>query len=106
GAVHVSAAARVDGRRMKQALLKGAQKHGADIITGHAALLHEGSRVYGISVNGSTIEADTVIACTGAWMGELLHPLGIAFDVAPQKGQIMHVQLKQKHTSMWPVVKP
>src|SRR5699024_842358 len=59
-----------------------------------------------IKVNGNTIEADMVIACTGAWMHELLRPLKITFDVVPQKGQIMHVQLKHHNTHLWPVVKP
>ncbi|HLR09552.1 MAG TPA: FAD-dependent oxidoreductase [Bacillota bacterium] len=106
GAVYISGAARVNGRQMKRALLNGAKKHGASMIIGHAELLHESSRITGIKVNGNTIEADMVIACTGAWMHELLRPLKITFDVVPQKGQIMHVQLKHQNTHLWPVVKP
>ncbi|MFD1849846.1 NAD(P)/FAD-dependent oxidoreductase [Oceanobacillus bengalensis] len=105
-AVHISGGARVDGRAMRNALIRGAQKHGATFLNGDATLIHEGNRVTGVTINGAIMQADTVIATSGAWMNELLHPLGIAFDVVPQKGQVLHVEVPGMDTSKWPVVMP
>ena len=104
--VHISGAARVDGRKLRDSLLRAATKHGARTIIGDASLVKDGSNIIGISVNDSIIKADTVIAATGAWMNELFEPLDITFDVIPQKAQIMHVQLPNVDTSNWPVVMP
>ncbi|GAB3061734.1 NAD(P)/FAD-dependent oxidoreductase [Virgibacillus ainsalahensis] len=105
-AVHVSGGARVDGRKLRDALLSGAKKHGASVVNSEASLLHEGSVVTGVRANNKIIEADTVIAATGVWMNELLKPLNIAFEVISQKAQIMHVQMPLMNTSGWPVVMP
>ncbi|MFC2946959.1 NAD(P)/FAD-dependent oxidoreductase [Virgibacillus sediminis] len=106
GAVHVSGGARVDGRKLCQALLRGARKHGAVIVEGEAELLTEGNTISGVYVNGTSIEADMVIAASGVWMNDLLKPLGINFQVTPQKAQIMHLGLSQMDTADWPVVMP
>lgn len=105
-AVHVSGAARVNGRSLRDALLNAAVKHGAEIIRGDAHLLFEGKNVTGITVNEEKVGADTVIATSGAWMNELLQPLGIKFAVTAQKAQIVHIQLPGTITSEWPVVMP
>src|SRR5690606_270539 len=47
--------------------------------------------------------ADQVILTAGAWIGELLKPLGIESNVYPQKGQILHVSLPENETGNWPV---
>lgn len=104
--VHVSGAARVDGRKLRDALLWAAKKHGAEFITGNASLKAEGIQITGVSVDGKTIEADCVIAATGAWMNELIEPLGVKFHVTPQRAQIMHLEIPDMDTSKWPVVMP
>ncbi len=104
--VHVSGAARVDGRKLRNSLLRAAKKHGATMIDGEAVLLQENDRILGVSVNKEKIMADAVIATSGAWMTELLHPLDIQFDVSAQKAQIMHLQLPDQQTDDWPVVMP
>lgn len=106
GAVHVSGAARVDGRKLRDALLRGVKKHGGTIEYGNAKLVHSGAQVTGVKLNGQIIEADTVIATSGAWMDELLKPLGISFEVTPQKAQIMHLELLAKETAAWPLIMP
>ncbi|GAA0440212.1 FAD-binding oxidoreductase [Lentibacillus halophilus] len=106
GAVYVSGGARVNGRAIRNALLRGAQKHGAKIIYGHALLLHSKSVVTGAIVHGETFEADQVIAACGAWMSELLKPFHIKFNVTPSKAQILHLQTPDRDTSSWPVVMP
>ncbi|HLT56603.1 MAG TPA: FAD-dependent oxidoreductase [Bacillota bacterium] len=102
--VYISGAARVDGKRMRHALIRAAEKYGAAFIKGNAELIHSGGKLSGCKVNEIVLEADIVIAANGAWMKELLLPLNIHFAVAPQKGQILHVQLPNMETSKWPVV--
>ncbi|WP_100011221.1 NAD(P)/FAD-dependent oxidoreductase [Lentibacillus sediminis] len=106
GAVHVSGGARVDGRKMRDALLRGAKKHGAEFIAGEAELLREGNRITGVVAGNETRKADAVIAACGVWMNKLCAPLGVKFLVTPQKAQIMHLELPEKQTANWPVVMP
>lgn len=104
--LHVSGAARVDGRALRHALLNAAKKLGATFVQGNASLLTENKRVLGVKVNDDTIEADLVIATCGAWMNTLFAPLGVSFAVHPQKAQIIHLDLPNVDTSNWPVVMP
>jgi len=109
GAVYVSGGARVDGRLLRNALLEGARKHGAELITGKASLLLEEGRIAGILVNGEEIHSEQVIAANGAWMAELLEPLlaeqQLYLDVRPQRAQIIHIALDGMDGSDWPVAK-
>lgn len=104
--IHISGAARVDGRALRNALIRGAEKHGAKIIHGDAHLLSEKTRITGISVNGEKVGADQVIAATGAWTSDLLQPLGMQFDIRPQRAQIVHLKVPDLSPDKWPVVKP
>ncbi|QKY68340.1 FAD-binding oxidoreductase [Lentibacillus sp. CBA3610] len=104
--VHVSGASRINGRALRNAFIRGAQKHGATVIQGSADLIHEDSRITGVTVNGQTIEADQVIAACGAWMHELLKPLNVHFHNTSQKAQILHLHSPGVDTSDWPVVMP
>ncbi|WP_110929663.1 NAD(P)/FAD-dependent oxidoreductase [Bacillus massiliglaciei] len=104
--VLVSGAARVDGRALRDALIRAAQKKGAKLIKGHADLLFHGSQVIGIKTEGQTIEADIVIVCAGAWANKVLKPLGLDFKVSFQKAQIVHFELPGVEMSKWPVVMP
>ena len=105
GAVHVSGGARVDGRLMRDALLRAAEKHGAVQIKGEASLVYKGED-RGVRVNNEFYSADQVIVTAGAWAKELFTPLGIDFKVTFQKAQIVHLKLPDKDTSEWPVVMP
>lgn len=106
-AVYVSGAARVDGRKVRDAMIKGAMKHGAYLIKGSAGLIIENDRVVGAYVNGEKIYADYVIAAAGAWMNGLLEPFGIdEIQVRPQKAQILHVRYDQLETDRLPVIMP
>ncbi|WP_375104771.1 NAD(P)/FAD-dependent oxidoreductase [Paenibacillus sp. RS8] len=106
-ALHVSGAARVDGRELRDALLRAAQRNGAQMIEGDAILEHDDHEIKGVSVGEQTFTADEVIVCAGAWSNALLHPLGIMLQVRYQKAQIMHLKLAQgTNTEQWPVVMP
>ncbi|MCC5803287.1 NAD(P)/FAD-dependent oxidoreductase [Rossellomorea vietnamensis] len=105
-AVHVSGAARVDGRAMRDALLNGAKKNGATLRQGDAGLLHEKNRITGVQIADEVLRADGVIVTAGAWAKELFQPLGIDFLVTSQKAQILHLEIGGGETGEWPVVMP
>ncbi|CAM4353079.1 NAD(P)/FAD-dependent oxidoreductase [Paenibacillus typhae] len=105
--LQVSGAARVDGRALRDALLRSARHSGARLLNGDASLQFTGNRVTGAVADGQIFAADSVIVCAGAWAGPLLLPLGIRFKVSYQKGQIMHLKAAdQADTGSWPVVIP
>jgi glycine/D-amino acid oxidase-like deaminating enzyme len=99
-AVHVSGGARVDGRQLRASLLDAARRRGAELRTGTAA-----SAVDGVRVDGERLDADSVVLAAGAWSAELLGPFGIRLPVAPQRGQITHLEVPGD-TGRWPVVSP
>ncbi|MUK88928.1 FAD-dependent oxidoreductase [Ornithinibacillus sp. L9] len=104
--IHISGAARVDGTLLRAALLRGAQKHGAQLIIGDAKLDFTNSHVTGVMVDDLKFEADTVIATAGAWINHLLEPLGVNFQGTSQRGQLIHLQVPNTDTSTWPLVMP
>lgn len=106
GAVHVSGAARVDGRKLRESLIRAAKKLGASFLKGDARLLFQGKLIYGVEVNGEKIQSAKIVAATGAWMRELFRPLGVNFHVQPQRAQIMHIQMPEAETDGWPLVMP
>lgn len=106
-AVHISGAARVDGRALRDALIRSAQRNGAIVIHGDAVLQYQSNQITGVSVGTESFSADQVIVCAGAWAASLLEPLDISFQVSYQKAQIMHLQVPDdKDTDLWPVVMP
>lgn len=106
-AVHVSGAARVNGRALRDALIKGAKKYGANFVEGSAALTFSAElEVTGVKVGNQQYDADAVLVTAGAWAAELLAPLGIQLQVKGQKAQIVHLKLENTDTANWPVVMP
>ncbi|PLR95152.1 NAD(P)/FAD-dependent oxidoreductase [Bacillus sp. T33-2] len=105
-AIHISGAARVDGRALRDALLRSAQKNGASLFRGDARLAFDGTRITGVIVDRQTMAADAVIVCAGAWANQLLEPLGVDFNVTFQKAHIVHLELPDANTDKWPVVMP
>ncbi|MFX3673400.1 MAG: NAD(P)/FAD-dependent oxidoreductase [Paenisporosarcina sp.] len=104
--VHVSGAARVNGRALRQALVNAAKKNGATFILGSAEIKHADLCVSGVQVGDVHYPADCVIVTAGAWADELLSPLELNLQLTAQKAQIVHLQLENKDTGDWPVVMP
>jgi D-amino-acid dehydrogenase len=105
-AVLIGGAARVDGRLLAGALVRAAVRQGAVIRAGQARLACQAGRAAGVLLGGDLVEADAVVAATGAWTRQFLEPAGVAVAVTPQRGQIMHLSLAPADTSHWPVVLP
>ncbi|WP_369208473.1 NAD(P)/FAD-dependent oxidoreductase [Streptomyces sp. PU-14G] len=104
--LHIAGAARLDGRRLRSALVAAAERHGLRVVGGTAAVEVRGARVRGVRVDGEVLEADAVVAAAGAWSPALLEPLGVRVPVVPQRGQIVHLGLSGTETAHWPVVLP
>ncbi|MEK3787040.1 NAD(P)/FAD-dependent oxidoreductase [Paenibacillus sp. FSL K6-1230] len=122
--VLISGAARVDGRALRDALLRSAERYGARLVQGSAELQYQGDCVTGVVVRDvtehandpgnsgeeetvMTYAADEVVVCAGAWASQLLEPLGLDFQVHYQKAQILHLQTTNAgDTGSWPVVIP
>lgn len=104
--VHISGAARVNGRALRDALISGAKKHGAIFIKESAELLYADAQVIGVQVKEKQIKADQVLVTAGAWAAKLFEPLGIDLQISGQKAQIVHLQLENVRTEEWPVVMP
>jgi|GEM_PF-25107 len=105
-AVHISGAARVDGRALRDALLRAAVKNGAALLNGDAILQYHETRVTGVRVGDEYIASDAVVVCAGAWANQVLKPLGVHFKVTFQKAQIVHLEFPDATTDSWPVVMP
>jgi D-amino-acid dehydrogenase len=105
-AVSVSGACRVDGRLLAGALARAAVAQGTVITASRAELVCRRGRAVGVMLKGELVEADAVVAATGAWTGHFLEPAGIAVATAPQRGQIVHLSVAPADTSRWPVVLP
>jgi len=97
----ISGGARVDGRSIRDCLMRAAERHGAQRLRGAAVLESEGVRV-----DGEHISADAVVVAAGAWTAQVCAPLGIKLPIGPQRGQIIHVGLPGADTAGWPVILP
>lgn len=105
--LHISGAARIDGRALRDALIRSAQRKGAVVVNGDASLIYENNRVTGVRVGEKSYAGDGVVICAGAWADALFEPLGLRFLVRFQKAQIMHLRVEgDQDTGIWPVVMP
>ncbi|WP_417219759.1 NAD(P)/FAD-dependent oxidoreductase [Arthrobacter sp.] len=106
--LHLSGAARVDGRSLRSGLIRGAQAHGAELIAATAALAP--ARTPGgsahLEVDGRTLAPDAIVVAAGAWTDAVLAPLGLATGVVAQRGQILHLRADGHDTGNWPSVHP
>ncbi|HWC39440.1 MAG TPA: FAD-dependent oxidoreductase [Acidimicrobiales bacterium] len=96
--------ARVDGRVLRDSLIRVASGRGAERRTGTAALAFDGTKVTGAIIDGETIGADSVVVAAGAWSAHLCEPLGVRVPVFPQRGQIVHLDVGAADSAKWPIV--
>lgn len=97
----ISGGARIDGRLIRDALLRAAERRGAQRVRGTAVL-----DPAGVTVSGEHVPADVVVVAAGAWTAQVCAPLGIRLPIGPQRGQIIHVSLPEADTGSWPVILP
>jgi D-amino-acid dehydrogenase len=104
--VWIGGGARIDGRAIRDSLLRAAANRGARQVRGTGALDHHVGRVTGVRVGTDRIAADTVVVAAGAWTGQVCADLGWQLPIGPQRGQIVHVAVPGADTAGWPVILP
>jgi D-amino-acid dehydrogenase len=105
-AVCVGGACRVEGRLIAASLARAATARGAVLTSSRAELVCRSGRAIGVMLKGQFVEADAVVAATGAWTMSFLEPAGVTVAVTPQRGQIVHLSIEPADTGRWPVVLP
>ncbi len=95
--LYASGGARVDGQLLVSRLLEASQ---VKVIKKEVSLNPLAS---GYQIDNQMF--DQVILSTGAWLGQILEPLGYEVDVRPQKGQLRDYQMGQD-MGAYPVVMP
>ncbi|CAN5672815.1 FAD-binding oxidoreductase [soil metagenome] len=102
-AIHMSAAARVDGRLLRNALRTSALRHDVHQLEGSAELQVTGNRANAF-VDGVQLQAETIVIAAGAWSRVPAEQCGLKLPVYPQRGQILHLAMPGMDTSDWPIV--
>ena len=95
--LYASGGARVDGQFLVSRLLEASQ---VKVVKKEVSLT---PLAPGYQIDHQIF--DQVILSTGAWLGNILEPLGYAVDVRPQKGQLRDYQVPQD-MGAYPVVMP
>lgn len=103
-ALHLSGAARVDGRLIRDAMRQAMLKHGGTIQHGDATIVWEGNRVTGVRVAGEEIKADGIVLAAGAWSRQAAAAVDIDLEVFPQRGQIVHLEVPGAMAGKWPII--
>jgi D-amino-acid dehydrogenase len=103
-AIHVDGGARVDGRRLRDGLVRAARRRGASVVPGEARLAVAGAAVESVIVNGEPIPCDAVILATGAWPVPTAEGTDLPIPVVPQRGQLAHLDVPGTETGAWPFV--
>lgn len=105
-ALYFRGGARVDGRLLAEALLRGAARRGMRLEQASAdSLIIAGGRVTGAQIGGMRFSAPRVIIAGGAWSSAFGAQLGVRIPVEPQRGQIAHLWLPgAADTRGWPII--
>lgn len=104
-AFYYRGAARVDGRLLAAALRQAAAARGLEVRQGSAEriVVRDGA-AQGVVVDGEELTGGAVAIAGGAWSPQLGDPLGVRIPVAPQRGQIIHLELPGEETAGWPII--
>ena len=76
GGLWIGGGARVDGRAIRDSLLRAAARRGARRVSGTATLDHAAGRVTGVTVGTDRIGADAVVVAAGAWTARVCAGVG------------------------------
>jgi len=105
GAIWSPGRARVDGRllacRLRQAAAARGLQFSAAEVSGFRL---RGDRVQGVVIDGEEAPAGHVVIAAGAWSAAFGPAFGAMIPIAPQRGQIAHLDLKGADTRGWPIV--
>ena len=105
GALYFASSARVDGRRLTQAMLQAALARGLSVKeAGVDELVLRDKHVSGVKVGDDVIDAPNVVIAGGAWSSSFEPQLGVKIPVEPQRGLLVHLRVFEGDTSGWPII--
>ena len=106
-ALFVGGGARVDGRELTKTLLKATTLYGGSIHIETVSLAKDNDGTLSVLTPDGPQKFDAVILAAGAWLPQLLQPLGYTVDVRGQKGQLVVLQQNEDNDSQnYPVIMP
>ena len=104
GAIHCSGGGRVDGKLLVEQQLFLAERNGANVQQEKVNLTRDENGKVVVNTNNGLESFDKIVLASGAWVKELIEPLGYYVDVRPQKGQLIELELETtEETGKWPV---
>lgn len=105
-ALYVAGGARVDGRQLTGTLLQAALHFGSTFTQGNVSLSRDKDGALVILTPEGPQNFDSIILAAGAWLPELLQPLGYTVDVRGQKGQLLVIKTADATSENYPVLMP
>lgn len=106
-ALYVGGGARVDGRELTKTLLQATTRFGGSIHKGTVSIAKENDGTLTVLTPEGQQQFDAVILAAGAWLPQLLKPLGYTIDVRGQKGQLVVLQQNEDSDPQnYPVIMP
>ena len=105
-ALYVGGGARVDGRELTKTLLQATTQYGGTIHKESASLTKDNDGTLSILTPDGPHSFDAIILAAGAWLPQILQPLGYTVDVRGQKGQLVVLQTEDYDPQNYPVIMP
>ena len=105
-ALYVGGGARVDGRELTKTLLQATTRFGGSIHKGIVSLAKDNDGTLSVLTPDGPQRFDAVLLAAGAWLPQLLQPLGYTVDVRGQKGQLVVLQKEVRDPQTFPVIMP
>ena len=105
-ALYVGGGARVDGRELTKTLLQATTQYGGTIHKESASLTKADDGTLTNLTPDGPHSFDAIILAAGAWLPQILQPLGYTVDVRGQKGQLVVLQTEDNDPQNYPVIMP
>ena len=105
-ALYVGGGARVGGRELTKTLLQATTQYGGTIHKESASLTKDNDGTLSILTPDGPHSFDAIILAAGAWLPQILQPLGYTVDVRGQKGQLVVLQTEDNDPQNYPVIMP
>ncbi len=104
-ATWVSGGGRVHGERLIAILRQAIDHFGGTLHNQRVSLKSTDGQIQ-VDTGDTLFQFDQLLLSVGAWLPELLEPLGYQVDIHPQKGQLLVYQSGAWCNQHWPVVMP
>ena len=103
----ITGGGRVDGRTLRDAILTGTNAYGARLVPDAERTITTGTAgVWSVGTTSAVEDFDALVIAGGARSAELLDRLGHTVSITPQRGQLVHLELRGVNTSPWPTLHP